>query len=290
MPSVDRAIHTHWVPSTPNIQSINDSDAPNVHRLLGAATGDVARMVLPDCLDFVGRVSASVRGALSNPRHPLQERDRLLAQDDQSVDLTLKGGGTFRALAASNGRFEINLSPDSFNPKQSRLRISLPREGQENDSIVKAHMHSPDAPVGFYNAEEAKEITDAVKRVLTGAVSSPEASRVNRLRLQTISERVDILSSRVERLHVALEERPELRSLLGVARKSAYGIRKAGDASDESFQCSMTALNTYLKEGAEGLDANLCSTLGRDLKTLEQDRHKWLQYHSNPMQSFYLSR
>lgn len=187
-----------------------------------------------------------------------------------------------------SGFFEVHLRPRLGDFRASTIQVSLPEPGRESVAKVRAHVHAPDAPIGFYNARRSREIIEATTRVLEHALTDADTSRVNRMRAQLLLERLQRTQARVEAMCGTLDAYPDFAAAVETARASAYEIRRAGDETDQAFGAAMADLRATLNQGA--IPAHQAEVLRRDLDILQSDRDKWLAYRSNDVATFWVRR
>ena len=163
------------LPSTPLNVRARDCGAPTAHDLMG-------RPDIPALGRALTRATATVRGFVEQPLSPGSARDALLARWDRGLDVTVSGGTTLRALDAASGNFHVHVMPPIGGPRdQHSVHLSFAPQGQETEAVVRTHPHSPDAPVGFYNADRARQALGDVRRILQAVVDDPSSSRLIRI-------------------------------------------------------------------------------------------------------------
>ena len=263
------------------------SSAPSADELIGLATGDPVRALAPSVAGALLKITASVRGFVDNPIHPTRGRDHLLATWDRGLDVTISNGTKLSAFDAYSGSFMIHVTP-AVGSKEYSQHVALAPEGDEKNAVVQTNPHSPQAPVGFYNLPKATEAIDGIRRVLAGAVESPDTTEVNRLRATAILARVEQTQSYLGRLAESQATRPTLATLETAARL-AHDVKRKGDSNDKQLTAVLAKLEAYVAKGADGLAPELLAQVKEDLQTIGADRAKWLNYHDD-VSSYYLRR
>lgn len=250
----------------------HESHAPDANVLLG-------RPHIPLIAGALAKVEASVRGFVDSPLHPFAARDKLLAQWDRGIDVEIGGGARLRALDAVDGRFNIHLTPATLDDGYS-LHVSLAPEGGEKDAVVQNNPHSPNAPVGFYNVGTSQAALTEVRRVLSAALANPDTADVDKLRAQSIVNRLDSTATYLGQIADAVKTRPLL-ARLPEAAALAHDLKKAGDDKDKALTALTTKIESYVAAGADGLAPELIGQVKEDLATIAKDRKKWIAWRAS---------
>jgi len=244
---------------------LKGSSAPDYDTIMG-------RPHIPAIAKAVVGAAASVRGLVEAPLSPLRRRDELLASWDRGIDVNLAGGAKLSAFDAASGHFVIHLRPKSLDDGYS-LHVSLAPQGDEKNAVVQTHPHAPNAPVGFYNRAEAKGALEQVRSVLVAALADEDAARVNKLRAQTILDRLERTSAYLDALGASEAKQPVL-AKLPEAWDAVHDSKKPGDALDQKYQAIAKEIGAMLA-GDHGLPAEAVAQVKEDLETLAADRKKW---------------
>lgn len=269
-----------WLPHKLEIEHAGPSSAPSAAELIGRATGDLSLTLAPRAGELLAKLDASLRGVFEDPAHPIAARRRILAETLPGLDIHLRGGARLSVLDAASGHFIVRLSPPRDDYRSTTHAVLFPNGKTDRDAIVELHPHSPRAPVGFYNAREAKRAVTALSGVLQAAERDPRTSAIDRLRARNARDRLASLGSFLDRLIEAAETRPELRAFSELAAH-AYGTKAAGDEHDRAYRRLATELHAYVDAGAGGLSRDLLDRARLDLESIAKDRSKWLAWHAS---------
>jgi hypothetical protein len=257
---------------------VRDSSAPNADDLLG-------RHHVTLIANALAHLEASVRGFVERPLAPGKGRDRLLAEWDRGLEIDVRGGARLRALDAIDGEFHLHLTPP-IGSKDNSLHVALPPEGGESRAIVRDHPHAADAPMGFHNLSSSRAVLAEMTRILQAAIDDPNTSRVNRLRAEEISKRIDAARVHVDRLFEAKAAHPEL-AALEPAGQAARKIKKVGCAEDLAVRAAIEKARGAFSK----LSPEIAAQVKSDLAVIEADREKWLAwYASTGLFTFYVDR
>lgn len=257
-----------------------DSKALYADDLLG-------RPHIPAIAHAVTKVGAAFKGFLNDPMNPSGERDKLLATWERGLDIHVKGGASLRALDAASGKFHVHLTPNSLSDGYS-LHVALAPAGDEKNAVVQDNPHAPAAPIGFYNLDRASQALHTVKRVLTASVKDSKTENVNRLRAQSILNRLEKTQSYLETLKADRAEHPVFATLKNAA-EYAYNTKKLGDENDQKLKAALSEVKTYVAAHPE-LRAELKEQIKEEIGVIKADQKKWADWRSSTgIHTFYVN-
>lgn len=257
-----------------------DSQAPSADLLLG-------RPHIPAVASAVNRIGATVKGFVDQPLSPMKGRDALLAQWERGIDIEVEGGVKLRALDAASGLFHVHLTPS--NPNQHSLHVALAPHGHEKSAIVQDHPHAPRAPVGFYNLDRSQVALATIQQVLKAAVDAPNTSNLNRLRANSILDRLNQTQGYLSSLTQTRHEHPIFGTLKRAAQY-AYETKNYGDENDTKFTSSISAIESYMELKNGSISSEVKAQVQEELTNLKADQKKWVNWRgSTGIQSFYVN-
>jgi len=257
-----------------------ESNAPSADHLLG-------RPHIPAMISAANRIGATVKGFLTDPLHPSAERDKLLAGWERGIDINVNGGTRLRALDAASGKFHVHLTPDSLDDGYS-LHVAFAPLGDEKNAVVQDNPHAPSAPIGIYNLDRADKALSTVERVLIASVDDPKTENVNRLRGQSILDRLNKTQGYLQTLKQDREDHPVLAKLENAA-EYAYKTKKFGDESDQKLKAVFSEIKSYVSAHPE-LRAELSDQIKEEIGAITADQKKWVDWRaSTGVQTFYVN-
>lgn len=220
---------------------------------------------------------SSLRALLKSPLRFGEERARLLAERDPSIEVKTGDG---RELAtnemAAGGRYVKLYRPSGRNERPLDItEIEVRGRGAVD---VKLGVHDTQGPLGFRHLDLVARTLAEAGAIIDAAQASPLAREDARTlpRLQMLEDNMAEVAAEVSRLGSVLAAHPELRDVK-TAYRAALDARAKGDPNDRAFEEASARVRAALPR--LGLSAADEALVRRELDLCRAIRDKWVAWH-----------